>query len=79
MRPGLATDELDRLVHELTLAAGAYPSPYNYNNFPKSVCTSVNEVRITGTHTHRQAEKGKWMQSTKPGLQQDLRVRGLKP
>ncbi len=32
-------------VHELTLAHGAYPSPYNYFNFPKSVCTSINEVR----------------------------------
>ena len=32
-------------VHEATVAAGAYPSPLNYHNFPKSVCTSVNEVR----------------------------------
>ncbi len=32
-------------VHEATVEAGAYPSPLNYGNFPKSVCTSVNEVR----------------------------------
>ena len=32
-------------VHEATIRAGAYPSPLNYFNFPKSVCTSVNEVR----------------------------------
>lgn len=32
-------------VHEVTLAHGAYPSPYNYYSFPKSVCTSINEVR----------------------------------
>ncbi len=32
-------------VHEATIKAGAYPSPLNYWNFPKSVCTSVNEVR----------------------------------
>ena len=32
-------------VHEATMAAGAYPSPLNYYSFPKSVCTSVNEVR----------------------------------
>jgi len=32
-------------VHEATVAAGAYPSPLNYFNFPKSVCTSVNEAR----------------------------------
>ena len=31
-------------MHEATVAAGAYPSPLNYNHFPKSVCTSVNEV-----------------------------------
>ena len=33
-------------VHEATVAKGAYPSPLNYFNFPKSVCTSVNEVRF---------------------------------
>eukprot|EP00983_Pelagomonas_calceolata_P051595 1142477-Pelagomonas_calceolata.AAC.2 len=38
-------DEIDRIVHEATMEANAYPSPYNYFNFPKSVCTSVNEVR----------------------------------
>lgn len=32
-------------VHEALVEAGAYPSPLNYYNFPKSVCTSVNEVR----------------------------------
>lgn len=32
-------------VHDTTIQAGAYPSPLNYFNFPKSVCTSVNEVR----------------------------------
>jgi hypothetical protein len=31
-------------VHEATISAGAYPSPLNYFHFPKSVCTSVNEV-----------------------------------
>ncbi len=44
VRPGITTDELDRVVHEATLEAGGYPSPYNYFSFPKSVCTSVNEV-----------------------------------
>lgn len=33
-------------VHEATVEAGAYPSPLNYGNFPKSVCTSVNEVGV---------------------------------
>lgn len=39
------TDEIDRIVHDATMEAGAYPAPYNYHGFPKSVCTSVNEVR----------------------------------
>ena len=34
-------------VHEAMMEAGAYPSPLNYYNFPKSVCTSVNEVGST--------------------------------
>lgn len=48
VRPGVTTDEIDAIVHEATLAAGAYPSPLNYFNFPKSVCTSVNEVVCHG-------------------------------
>eukprot|EP00960_Hanusia_phi_P037986 753233-Hanusia_phi.AAC.2 len=31
-------------VHEETIKRGCYPSPLNYNGFPKSVCTSINEV-----------------------------------
>ncbi len=44
VRPGVTTDDIDRVVHEATVGFGAYPSPYNYYNFPRSVCTSVNEV-----------------------------------
>jgi methionyl aminopeptidase len=39
VRPGVTTEEIDRAVHEMTIAAGAYPSPLNYYNFPKSCCT----------------------------------------
>jgi methionyl aminopeptidase len=46
--PGVTTDEIDAYVHELTIARGAYPSPLNYNHFPKSVCTSINEVVCHG-------------------------------
>eukprot|EP00968_Pinguiococcus_pyrenoidosus_P012989 scaffold1166_cov261-Pinguiococcus_pyrenoidosus.AAC.18 len=42
---GVTCDEIDRVVHEATIERGAYPSPLNYHSFPKSVCTSVNEVR----------------------------------
>ena len=44
VRPGLTTDEIDVFVHEATIERGAYPSPLNYHGYPKSVCTSVNEV-----------------------------------
>ena len=46
--PGVTTDAIDALVHEATVAAGAYPSPLNYGKFPKSVCTSLNEVICHG-------------------------------
>ena len=47
MRPGVTTDEIDRIVHETIVEGGGYPSPLNYFNFPKSVCTSVNEVSLS--------------------------------
>ena len=46
--PGVTTDAIDALVHDATVAAGAYPSPLNYGRFPKSVCTSLNEVICHG-------------------------------
>src|SRR5262245_10385463 len=48
VRPGMTTDEIDVIVHDLTIERDAYPSPLNYNHFPKSVCTSVNEVICHG-------------------------------
>jgi hypothetical protein len=39
VRVGITTDEIDRIVHEATIERGAYPSPLNYNYFPKSCCT----------------------------------------
>ena len=50
--PGVTTDELDALCHRLVVQRGAYPSPLNYEGsvqpFPKSLCTSVNEVICHG-------------------------------
>lgn len=43
LRAGVTTDEIDRVVHDACLERNVYPSPLNYYNFPKSVCTSVNE------------------------------------
>ena len=46
--PGVTTDQLDAVAHEYMLDHGAYPSPLGYKGFPKSVCTSVNEVICHG-------------------------------
>ncbi|KAI3681577.1 hypothetical protein L6452_36377 [Arctium lappa] len=58
VRPGVTTDEIDAVVHEATVAAGAYPSPLNYHFFPKSCCTSVNEVICHGIPDGRKLEDG---------------------
>jgi len=46
--PGVTTESIDALVTEESIKRGAYPSPLNYHNFPKSCCTSVNEVICHG-------------------------------
>ena len=46
--PGVTTDELDRIAHEYVLDHGAYPSTLGYRGFPKSCCTSLNEVICHG-------------------------------
>ena len=45
---GMSTAEIDRLVYDFTIAHGAVPAPLNYEGFPKSVCTSINEVVCHG-------------------------------
>ncbi|MFI1989298.1 type I methionyl aminopeptidase [Actinoplanes sp. NPDC020271] len=47
-KPGVTTDEIDRVVHEFILDHGAYPSTLGYKGFPKSCCTSLNEVICHG-------------------------------
>lgn len=56
--PGVTTDELDRVAHEYLLDHGAYPSTLGYRHFPKSVCTSVNEVICHGIPDDRPLEDG---------------------
>lgn len=46
--PGVTTDELDRIGHEYVCDHGAYPSTLGYRGFPKSLCTSINEVICHG-------------------------------
>ena len=45
---GMTTEEIDKLVYDYTVSHGAIPAPLNYEGFPKSVCTSVNEVVCHG-------------------------------
>lgn len=58
VRPGITTDQLDALAHEAALERNAYPSPLNYHGFPKSICTSVNEVICHGIPDDRPLEEG---------------------
>jgi len=48
IRVGMTTEDINRIVHEDTLRQGARPAPLNYKGFPKSVCTSVNDVVCHG-------------------------------
>jgi methionyl aminopeptidase len=51
--PGATTEDINKLCHEFIVKNGAYPSPLNYHGFPKSVCTSLNEVICHGIpNTH---------------------------
>ncbi len=48
IEPGISTLDIDRIVHDYIVSHDAYPSPLNYNGFPRSVCTSLNEVVCHG-------------------------------
>jgi methionyl aminopeptidase len=48
VRPGITTDELDQIGHDFLIAHGAYPSTLGYRGYPKSLCTSLNEVICHG-------------------------------
>ena len=56
--PGITTDELDRIGHEFLCDHGAYPSTLGYRGFPKSLCSSVNEVICHGIPDSRVVEDG---------------------
>jgi methionyl aminopeptidase len=47
-KPGVTTDELDRIGHEFLISQGAYPSTLGYRGYPKSLCSSLNEVICHG-------------------------------
>ncbi len=58
VEPGITHDELDRIGHEFLCDHGAYPSTLGYRGFPKSLCTSANEVVCHGIPDSRMVEDG---------------------
>jgi len=58
VEPGITTDALDEIAHRTAISHGAYPSPLNYMGFPKSICTSVNEVVVHGIPDSRKLQRG---------------------
>jgi methionyl aminopeptidase len=58
IRPGMTTEDVNTLVHQDTVRRGGWPAPLNYHGFPKSVCTSVNEVVCHGIPCERVLEPG---------------------
>jgi methionyl aminopeptidase len=58
VQPGVTTDELDRVGHEFLCDHGAYPSTLGYRGFPKSLCSSVNEVVCHGIPDSRVVQDG---------------------
>jgi methionyl aminopeptidase len=53
LRPGITTNDINALVHDFTIQNKATPAPLNYRGFPKSVCTSINEVICHGIPSDR--------------------------
>ncbi|KAK6485075.1 methionine aminopeptidase 1D [Huso huso] len=58
LKVGMTTEEIDFIVHEETIRQNAYPSPLGYGGFPKSVCTSVNNVVCHGIPDSRPLQDG---------------------
>ena len=58
LQPGITTDDVDAYVHDLFIERGAYPSTLNYHGYPKSLCTSANEVICHGIPDSRVIRDG---------------------
>ena len=54
IKPGISTGEIDKLCHDFIEEHGAVPAPLNYKGFPKSVCTSVNDIVCHGIPSFEQ-------------------------
>jgi len=57
IKPGVSTEEVNVAVHEFIIKHGAYPSPLNYKGYPKSVCTSINDVICHGIPSEKEILK----------------------
>lgn len=58
VKPGITTDELNTLCHDMIIKNGAIPAPLNYRGFPKSICTSVNHVVCHGIPSEKPLRAG---------------------
>lgn len=58
VQPGVTTNYLNQLCHDMIISRGAIPAPLNYHGFPKSVCTSVNHVICHGIPDDRKLKDG---------------------
>ncbi|XP_069081437.1 methionine aminopeptidase 1D, mitochondrial isoform X1 [Pleurodeles waltl] len=58
LKVGMTTEEVDSMIHQEIIARNAYPSPLGYGGFPKSVCTSVNNVACHGIPDSRPLQDG---------------------
>jgi len=57
-KPGVTTDELDRFAHDFIISQGAYPSTRGYRGYPKSICSSLNEIICHGIPDNTVLEDG---------------------
>ncbi len=58
IKPGVTTKELDKLAHDFIIQEGATPSFLNYEGFPASICTSINEEVVHGIPSNRKLKNG---------------------
>ncbi len=58
VKPGVATEHLDKLCHNMIVENGAIPAPLGYKGFPKSICTSVNHVICHGIPDEKKLQDG---------------------
>lgn len=58
VEPGVTTDEIDKELHKYALSLGYYPAPLNFCGFPKSICSSINDVCCHGIPDSRKLQDG---------------------